>query len=1119
MKFNEKLDLETVNNTTFKILKGDVQVAITTPSVQNFDTVVFSTQAALEANTNYKLVIEGVKSEKGSEVTKKEVSFKTATETVVRSVGADTNGDNASDETLYQPGNVTAVPNITGNYVTASRIIVTLDEAVDKTTLTSSSVKLKDVTTGKFLSVEASAPVAAQPNLIAIKVVGINDYLTPRNSYQLVLDGVKAANGNTVEAFAFDFSYKVAQPTLTTANFLAGDTTVTVQTAPISPLLEGSLLGDKSTFKPGAKIDVDFGAANAKLDKSTITTENFKLVDVKTDKSVAINVSYNEGVNKVSVTPVNRLEDNGEYRLKVSKNIKDVNGLNLAVAAGKESVDSAVFTTLDVTAPTVKGITTVDGDLNNVEISKPTTFKVEFSEALNTAPTRSDATTYAGFLDGTATGNILIQRADTGAIIGDGLGANQVQTTVTPLADGKSYNISLQANDTNLRGVAFKVTFAGYNPQRYAGTSKPLILDQATIGNALASDYEVYFTVEGQDTVAPKFTGAKTTLASGETEKVELKGATNVNDLVYVTLDEKVSNINTTTGKVELLQNGSVVKTLTKGSVGTPDEFDYQTIDGKAAIVFDQSKVTGAIIGPVQLRVSGVKDNSTNANESTTYRVDYVAGKGQTVDKVTFVDKDSLSGSPVSADKAAIKVEFDGAMDRTSLTNSTVKLMDGETVVSSSLDFKDFTSSGNTDVYLVPDSALSAGKTYKVVVTKDAKDANGNALQPNAIKAPKDYTVNVTTTTSGDIQVAENGVYDEAARTVTFNFTQDVNTTVLVIKNKATGDIVSSTSTATIDSKDAKKVVVTLNDAFTKNTEYEVGLTANATGSNTVATSTFVPTKNLKVDSVVGAPEVSVGAVNTLTGATILTFTEPVKVSDVKAAVKVYNATKTADVKLFDSSFAYTETSAGYASSVTVTIPGYDSTNDYYLTIAEGSIADEAGFKNEDAVEVTLSAGGGADLTAPVVTGVIDGQLTNSNVTPASADTDIDTVSLTKGGSAVAGYTLGTPINDEGVYVLTVTDKSGNFTVVNFEIDTTAPAPVSSPLMLSDGFKASGLEVGATVKVVNAGDTAANTAVSTATVDSNGDVTVTGLTTVTSYEVFVIDAAGNASVGLSITTI
>ncbi len=950
--------------------------------------------------------------------------------------------------------------------------------------------------------------------------MGINDYLTPRNSYQLVLDGVKAANGNTVEAFAFDFSYKVAQPTLTTANFLAGDTTVAVQTAPISPLLEGSLLGDKSTFKPGAKIDVDFGAANAKLDKSTITTENFKLVDVKTDKSVAINVSYNEGVNKVSVTPVNRLEDNGEYRLKVSKNIKDVNGLNLAVAAGKESVDSAIFTTLDVTAPTVKGITTVDGDLNNVEISKPTTFKVEFSEALNTAPTRSNATTYAGFLDGTATGNILIQRADTGAIIGDGLGANQVRTTVTPLADGKSYNISLQANDTNLRGVAFKVTFAGYNPQRYAAAaSKALILDQATIGNALASDCEVYFTVEGQDTVAPKFTGAKTTLASGETEKVELKGATNVNDLVYVTLDEKVSNINTTTGKVELLQNGSVVKTLTKGSVGNPDEFDYQTIDGKAAIVFDQSKVTGTIIGPVQLRVSGVKDNSTNANESTTYRVDYVAGKGQTVDKVTFVDKDSLSGSPVSADKAAIKVEFDGAMDRTSLTNSTVKLMDGETVVSSSLDFKDFTSSGNTDVYLVPDSALSAGKTYKVVVTKDAKDANGNALQPNAIKAPKDYTVNVTTTTSGDIQVAENGVYDEAARTVTFNFTQDVNTTGLVIKNKATGDIVSSTSTATIDSKDAKKVVVTLNDAFTKNTEYEVGLTANATGSNTVATSTFVPTKNLKVDSVVGAPEVSVGEVNTSTGATILTFTEPVKVSDVKAAVKVYNATKTADVKLFDSSFAYNATPAGYASSVKVTIPGYDLTNDYYLTIAEGSIADEAGFKNEYAVEVTLSAGGGADLTAPGVTGVTDGQLTNSDVILVSADTDIDTVSLTKDGAAVAGYTLGTTINDEGVYILTVTDKSGNSTVVSFEIDTTAPAPVSSPLMLSDGFTASGLEVGATVKVVDNGRTAADTAVSTATVDSNGDVTVTGLTTVTEYEVFVIDAAGNASVGLSITTI
>lgn len=100
------------------------------------------------------------------------------------------------------------------------------------------------------------------------------------------------------------------------------------------------------------------------------------------------------------------------------------------------------------------------------------------------------------------------------------------------------------------------------------------------------------------------------------------------------------------------------------------------------------------------------------------------------------------------------------------------------------------------------------------------------------------------------------------------------------------------------------------------------------------------------------------------------------------------------------------------------------------------TVTDKAGNKTVVNFTVNIAA---PDTTAPVVTGVTDGDVTNQDVTPDSADTDIDTVELLKDGNPVAGYTLGTAVTAEGVYKLTVTDKAGNSTVVNFTIDKTAP--------------------------------------------------------------------------------
>ena len=78
------------------------------------------------------------------------------------------------------------------------------------------------------------------------------------------------------------------------------------------------------------------------------------------------------------------------------------------------------------------------------------------------------------------------------------------------------------------------------------------------------------------------------------------------------------------------------------------------------------------------------------------------------------------------------------------------------------------------------------------------------------------------------------------------------------------------------------------------------------------------------------------------------------------------------------------------------------------------------------------------DNLGPVLTGVEEKTYkSGESVIPASTDTDIAKVSLKKDGTVVEGYeTLAEITTGDGVYELTVTDKAGNTTIVNFTIDT-----------------------------------------------------------------------------------
>ena len=80
-----------------------------------------------------------------------------------------------------------------------------------------------------------------------------------------------------------------------------------------------------------------------------------------------------------------------------------------------------------------------------------------------------------------------------------------------------------------------------------------------------------------------------------------------------------------------------------------------------------------------------------------------------------------------------------------------------------------------------------------------------------------------------------------------------------------------------------------------------------------------------------------------------------------------------------------------------------------------------------------------SDTTNPVIDGVNNNGIYSNFVTPNATDENLAIVILTKNGEVVSNYQNGNIISEEGNYILTARDETGNETEVSFTIDFTAP--------------------------------------------------------------------------------
>ncbi|MEP6507773.1 MAG: Ig-like domain-containing protein [Gemmatimonadales bacterium] len=239
------------------------------------------------------------------------------------------------------------------NVATNTVVQVTFSEPMDPTTITTTTVSLKNTATTAV--VPATVTYNPATNIATLTPTGP---LSNGTNYTVtVTTGVKDLAGNAMASqFTSNFATvpvaDTTAPTIISRNPANGATGVALNVAPT----------------------VTFSEA---MDATTINGTNIKLTETATTTAVAGTVSYSSGTNTAMFTPTAPLRNNISYTLTVTTGVKDVAGNALAAQS------TATFTTLiDTIAPTIIATSPVN---NATLVAVTSKVMVTFSEPMDVA--------------------------------------------------------------------------------------------------------------------------------------------------------------------------------------------------------------------------------------------------------------------------------------------------------------------------------------------------------------------------------------------------------------------------------------------------------------------------------------------------------------------------------------------------------------------------------------------------------------------------------------------------------------------------------------------------------------------------------------------------------------
>lgn len=666
VKFGEELDAETVSRANVKLYDGTVLISGSV-SVSSTDksTLVFNPSSTLDGDTEYKLVVSKAVTAGGKALASDyEFTFNTTAQASVVDVehegadfesGSNLGADSSDEEFTY-----------------------TFNKALDAATVSTSTVKLYNVTDGQYVALQ---DVEYDPTAKEVVVTLPGTDLTTNKKYEVRINGVKSLDGNAAQA-------------LTTVFTRGNSTTPTVVTPSAGTNVYPFLQADPARGQLGFNLLM---TVSRELDASTVSSSTVYLEEADTEAVVEAAVTYDASAGTINLVPKADLKEDQEYNI-VFDGVTDKVGIEVSSPSS--------FTTGDFSRPTIESVNVESGSA----VALDGQVKFNFSEAIDTA-------SFAG-------GNTDEFTAAASVVLLNLTDDTHVDLTSAISFDDEDKTAIVDLEGLVAKGKSYKLMVSGKN-----NTSDLAVADDSGNSNQLASNYSLTFYVEA-DTTSPTVKEVAGKYVDGS-KYVLTNNATNVDatqPVVFKFNDKDLTAVGATplssttavrvynvTDKAYVSGNAAATFTIADGS---PNE-DTLTISEQA---FEAGKTYR-----VEL-TTGIEDAAGNKVKATNYTFTFGSGAEVTWDSGEIADRTAV------AVDAEVVLDVTGAdLNAATVTSENVKLVkvsDGS-AVSATVEY-DKTAD---EITITPAEELDNSTQYKVVVS-NVKDVNGNLVTKGAAFKP-----------------------------------------------------------------------------------------------------------------------------------------------------------------------------------------------------------------------------------------------------------------------------------------------------------------------------------------------------------------------------------------------
>jgi len=385
--------------------------------------------------------------------------------------------------------------------------------------------------------------------------------------------------------------------------------------------LTGTTKGD-GTVLPGFRITLKFGVPvkESTVDKDSVKLQKVEATgSVETYTDVETDIRFDSTGKIATVTPKEELDKDATYRLITNTNIKSIYGKPVTSTVNQK------FTTMDSVGPTVKSTTPETGK-TDVKVGQKyeVVFQMDKASYFGTlangngdsAPTLATSSTNNG-------SQVYVYNATDGVY---------VTTNVTAEKDLAAKTITVKFDESVLqKNKTYIVGLVGKDGSE--DSARGVIED--VNGNPLEASYQMQFTTEGVDSVAP--TISQITVGDAKTGTVVKNKATNLSaaatSIYNIEFSEKL-DISTASIKLEKYvpstQTWAVATTINADTDQTLASNEYMQSTYKDT--FDYLKIQGDTFNDNalnRLTISGIKDAAGNVMDDAQFLLTF--GNGPTL--------------------------------------------------------------------------------------------------------------------------------------------------------------------------------------------------------------------------------------------------------------------------------------------------------------------------------------------------------------------------------------------------------------------------------------------------------------------------------------------------------